>query len=76
MENFDDINGQIIGDDYGQCWVTYQGRMQGQVMYATDYPEADALCYQTVERIRSDCGDVFYLIYPDKNAWTFHFDGI
>ena len=73
---FDDVNGQIVGGDYGMCWVTYEGRKQGQTMYACDYPEADALCFATVERIRQDCGEAFDLIYPDKNAWKFHFDGI
>ena len=76
MKNFEDVNGQIVGSDYGQCWVTYQGRQQGPMMYAQDYPEADKMCIETVERIKSECGEVFDLIYPDKSAWKFHMDGI
>lgn len=75
FNNFDDVNGVIIGGDYGQCWVTYDGRKQGDIMYAQDYPEADAMCSSVVEQLKAELGDNFKLIYP-LEKWRFHFDGI
>lgn len=71
----DDVLGQIIGGDYGQAWVTYEGRKQGETCYPSTYPEADAMCTAIVDRIKKDCGQVFKDIYP-KEAWMFHFDGV
>ena len=76
MKPFDDVAGQIIGGDYGQCWVTYEGRKQGKTMYADNYPDADVLCMGVVNRLQDDLGDNFYIVYPNKNGWKFHFDGI
>lgn len=71
----DDVNGQIIGTHYGQAWVTYEGRKQGPTRYPRDYPEADAMCFEIVKSIKTQCGNAFKDIYP-KEAWMFHFDGI
>jgi hypothetical protein len=76
MKNFDDVNGVIVGSDYGQCWVTYQGRKQGPIMYPRDEVEADNFCQGIVEDIKKDCGSVFIDIYPDTKGWMFHFDGV
>lgn len=75
MKNFDDVNGQIIGGDFGQCWVTYEGRKQGPTKYPNNELEAESFCLEIVEHIKQECGPVFREIYP-KNAWMFHFDGV
>lgn len=75
FNNFDDVNGTIIGEEYGQCWVTYDGWQQGDIMYARDYPEADAMCCSVIERLKAELGDNFKVIYP-LEKWKFHFDGI
>lgn len=72
---FDDVSGQIVGGNYGQAWVTYEGRKQGPTCYPTSYHEADEMCSSIVARIKSECGYAFKEIYP-KEAWMFHFDGI
>lgn len=75
MKNFDDVNGQIIGGDYGQAWVTYEGRQQGKMNYPYNECEAYAMCDAVVESIKKDCGEAFKLIYPNQ-SWKFHFDGV
>lgn len=72
----DDVNGTIIGGDYGMCWVTYQDRKQGKTNYPANKVEAEQMCSCVVEEIKKDCGEAFNMIYPDKDAWKFHFDGI
>lgn len=80
MKNYkdftDDVSGEIIGGDYGTCWVTYEGRKQGATMYPTNETEAYAMCEDLKDEIKKDCGEVFDSIYPNKNGWMFHFDGI
>ena len=76
MQTFDDINGQVVGGDYGQCWVTYEGRKQGKTMYANDYPEADAACWTVINRLQNELGENFRSIFPNDKGWKFHFDGI
>ena len=75
MKNFDDVNGQIVGGDYGQCWVTYEGRKQGPTKYPKNKAQAEEFCASIVESIKADCGQVFSYIYPN-DAWEFHFDGV
>lgn len=75
MKNFDDVNGQIIGGDYGQCWVTYEGRKQGPTGYPRNEADACSFCEGIVQSIKDGCGQVFKDIYP-KQAWQYHFDGI
>ena len=76
MKTFDDVNGQIIGGDYGQCWVTYEGRKQGKMCYPASEIEAWRMCDNVVEDIKKDCGEAFILIYPRSDAWKYHFDGV
>lgn len=71
----DEVNGQIVGGDYGQAWVTYQGRKQGETCYPRHEGEALAMCHSIIERIKSECGPAFKDIYP-ADAWMLHFDGI
>lgn len=73
---FDDVNGQIIGTHYGQCWITYRGRKQGPTHYARNEGEATQMCDAEVARIKSDCGQAFRDIYPAKDAWQYHFDNL
>ena len=76
MIKYDDVNGQIIGGDYGLCWVTYEGRKQGSTGFPTNEIEAERFCLGVVERIKIDCGEHFGTIFPNKDGWKFHFDGI
>lgn len=73
---FDDVNGVIVGGDYGQCWITYEGRKQGKTMYPCDETEALEMCTNEKTRIKAECGEAFTMIYPNARAWTYHFDGI
>ena len=45
-------------------------------MYADNYPVADALCVGVIKRLQDNLGDNFFIVYPNKNGWKFHFDGI
>jgi hypothetical protein len=72
----DDVNGQIVGGNYGQCWVTYQGRKQGSTGWPATKDEAEAHCNGVLERIKRECGELFSMIYPDKQGWQFHFSGV
>ena len=74
-EIFDDVNGQIIGGNYGRSWVTYCGRKQGPTCYPTNEREAYLQCDAIVEKIKEDCGVAFKDIFPLKK-WMYHFDGI
>lgn len=75
MKNFEDVNGDIVGAYYGQCWLTYDGRKQGQTFYCLTESEGEKQLLQKIEEIKNDCGDVFKDIYPDQK-WVFHFDGV
>ena len=75
MKTFDCVSGQIVGGDYGQCWVTYDGRKQGQTMYPASRADAEMFCNEIIEKIKRDCGTVFEVIYPEE-LWRFHFDGV
>lgn len=75
MKNFDDVNGTIIGGEFGQCWVTYKGKQQGSIYYPVNEVEATRFCDKIVSDIKADCGAVFKLIYPEE-SWKYHFDGI
>ena len=76
MIKYDDVNGQIIGGDYGLCWVTYEGRKQGATGFPTNEVEAESFCQRVVERIKIYCGEHYGAIYPNEGGWMFHFDGI
>jgi hypothetical protein len=77
MKTFtDDVNGIIIGGDYGMCWVTYEGRKQGNTCYPENEVQADNMCHDIIEGIKTECGTAFSLIYPNTFGWKFHFDGI
>lgn len=69
----DDVNGQIIGGDYGQAWISYCGRKQGQTVYPSNESEAYLLCDEIKSKIESDCGEVFNVIYPLKDKWVYHY---
>jgi len=73
---FDDVNGVIIGGDYGRAWVTYEGRKQGRVCYPQTEIEAWQMCDSVVENIKKEYGEAFDMIYPDSSAWKYHFDNI
>jgi hypothetical protein len=72
----DDVNGQIVGGDYGRAWVTYCGRNQGAMCYPKNETQAKAMCEEIKSNINQECGQAFDLIYPKSDGWLFHFDGI
>jgi hypothetical protein len=73
---YDDVNGAIIGGDYGRAWVTYCGRKQGPACYPCNEAEAYQMCNEIKEKIKVDCGDAFAMIYRNADGWMFNFEGI
>lgn len=73
--HFDDVNGQIIGGNYGQAWLTYDGRRQGKTIYPKNREEADRLLHGMVEDIKKECGSAFTAIYPSQK-WRYNYSGI
>ena len=71
----DDVNGQIIGGDYGQCWLTYEGRKQGPTLYARSAVTAQELLAAEHRRIKAECGEAYRDIYPAPK-WAHNFRGI
>ena len=72
MKPFDDVNGKIIGGDYGMAWVTYQGRKQGKTHYCRTELEAIDQCEKYIEQCLSDPAAMH--IWTDKSAWKIHLD--
>jgi hypothetical protein len=66
----DDVSGVIVGTDYIQGILTYENRKQGGDMYASSENELKSMAADKLREMKVDCGDAFYLIYPDKMAWT------
>jgi hypothetical protein len=66
----DDVSGVIVGTDYIQGILTYENRKQGSDMYASSENELKSMSVDKLWEMKVDCGDAFYLIYPDKMAWT------
>lgn len=71
----DEVNGVIVGGDFGMCWVTYDGRKQGKTCYPRNEAEAYSMCNEIKDRINRECWQVFKDIFP-LDSWMFHFDGI
>ena len=71
----ENVNGQIIGGDYGQCWLTYEGRKQGPTMYARSAVTARDLLAAEHARIKAECGQAYRDIYPAP-SWANNFRGI
>ena len=69
---FEDVNGEIIGGEYGECWITYEDRPQCKRQYVQSRDEADSVCQALLDEIRLECGQVFHDIYPNKKGWKFH----
>jgi len=76
MNKFDDTNGQVIGGEYGQAWLTYEGRKQGATIYPASREQANAELAARLNEIKADCGEAFRAIYPKANCWQFHYSGI
>lgn len=76
MKDFDDVNGQIVGGDYGFAWVTYESRQQGPKAPVKTRQEAQAHCESVISEIKADCGEVFKFIYPNAALWRFHTDNL
>jgi hypothetical protein len=71
----DDVDGQIIGGFFGDCWLTYDGRKQGPTMYAQDQDTAKILLNNLQGQIKASCGSVYRDIYPAQ-LWAHNFRGI
>lgn len=69
---FDDINGTIVGGNFGECWLTYNNKIQGQIMYPSNRIEAHKMCNQKFDQIKSECLEVFKIIYP-LDKWEFNY---
>ena len=72
---YDDPIGQIIGEYYGECWLTYEGRKQGPTMYARSAVTAQELLAAEHARIKAKCGQAYRDIYPAP-SWAHNFRGI
>jgi hypothetical protein len=71
----EEVNGQIIGGDYGQCWLTYDGRKQGPTLYARSAVTAREALAAEHRRIKDECGAAYADIYPAP-LWAHNFRGI
>ena len=75
MLKYDDVNGQIIGGDYGLCWVTYEGRKQGSTGFPTNEIEAERFCLGVVERIKIDCVSILAQFFQTRTVGSFILTG-
>lgn len=64
----DDVSGVIVGGDYMQGFLTYEGRKQGSDMYAVNEDALKVLANEKWNSIKKEHGQVFRDIYP-SNAW-------
>lgn len=62
------VRGQIIGGDYYQWQVFYDGRPQSQRLPADSDTEAEELGRAEIARIKEWCGSVLWLIHP-HDTW-------
>lgn len=70
----DDVRGQIIGGDYGEAWLTYEGRKQSETFHAMNETEAVNMAKNWMkEQKERGC---FYEIWPNKNGWRLCMEGI
>ena len=60
----DDVNGIVIGAQLLKGALYYDGRQQGQSLYAENDRDLAALANAEYERIKAECGPVFRDIYP------------
>lgn len=66
----DDINGVIVGGEYIAAKLCYDGRKQGNTIYADSQEQAKNLAIETKKEFRQDLGDLlFNEIYPDDLKW-------
>lgn len=72
---FDDVNGVIVGGNYGMAWVTYDGRKQGNTVYPKNEVEADSMLNAIIEKMKLEYGDTFRMIFPEQK-WKYHFEGL
>ena len=63
----DDVNGQIVGRDYLQCRLTYEGRQQ-KTFYAETEEQALAIATRLKREKLSACGAAVMDIYPN-DSW-------
>lgn len=66
----DDVNGVIIGGDYVAAKLCYDGRQQGNTIYADNQEQAKQLAIKLKAEFREDLGDtLFKEIYSDDFKW-------
>ena len=63
----DDVCGQIIGDILSVGFLSYEGRKQGQTLYADNEVELKKKAEQLKSEIINDMGEAFRMIYPGDN---------
>ena len=63
----DDVCGQIIGSIASVGFLSYDGRQQGQTIYAENESELKRKAEVMKNEIINDMGEAFKLIYPGDN---------
>ena len=67
----EDVNGTIVGGDCVVAKLCYEGRQQGNQIYADSHAEAKEIAAGIKFEIKNHLGkDLFKEIYPDNNKWA------
>ena len=65
----DCVNGSIIGGDYVTGLLCYQGRQQGDQLWADTLEQLRENAEALKGELLAECGDVALYIYP-RDDWT------
>lgn len=65
----DCVSGVIVGGDYVTGLLCYQGRQQGQQLWADGLEQLRARAEALKAELLAECGDVALYIYP-RDDWT------
>ena len=71
----DDVNGTIVGGHFKSGAISYNGRIQGQLVH--EYSEELLIKKLTNDMRRriADCGAAVDHIYPNNDAWEIRIYG-
>lgn len=64
----EDVSGQIVGGEYVQGAVYYDGRKQGRCLYGRTDEELRRQADAFIAEKREECGQAFAMIWP-KPLW-------
>ena len=63
----EEVRGQVIGDVYGvRAMPEYEGRPQGEMVYAKTEADAVAQCREQIETLKAETGKALQYIYPGE----------